>query len=181
MSERITMNAISNSVMAANQNTINQLATYQEQLSTGMVVNQPSDNPDASNQSMDYQAQLDANAAFTSNIHSATAAMTDSDSAMTQISQIMSQVQGDAVEGANGTQTASSNQALAQSVNALLGQLISLANTQSNGQYVYAGTATNTKPFALSADGSQVTYQGNLATYSMQIGPNSSLPVNQNG
>ncbi len=177
----ITTNEISNTVMGDVQTTLARLATYQEQLSTGLAVNQPSDNPAAARQGMNIQAQIDANAGFIANANQAGAFMTDTDSAMTQINALMTQVDQAAVQGANGTEDASSRQALGQSVDAMLTQLVSLANTQSNGRYVFAGSATDTTPFVASADGQSVAYQGNLDTMTLQIGTDSTIPINTNG
>jgi flagellar hook-associated protein 3 FlgL len=177
----ITTNEISNTVMGDVQTTLARLATYQEQLSTGLRVNAPSDDPAAARQGMNIQAQIDANASYLANANQASAFMTDSDSAMTQLSTLMTQVSQAAVQGANGTEDASSRQALGQSVDAMLTQLVSLANTQSNGQYVFAGSATNTVPFVESADGQSVAYQGNQDTMSLQIGTDATIPINSSG
>jgi flagellar hook-associated protein 3 FlgL len=177
----ITTNEISNTVMGDVQTTIARLATYQEQLSTGLRVNAPSDDPAAARQGMNIQAQIDANASYLTNTNQASAFMTDTDSAFTQLTGLMTQVKQAAVQGANGTEDASSRVALGQSVDAMLTQLVSLANTQSNGRYVFAGSATNTKPFVESADGQTVAYQGNLDSFSLQIGTDSTIPVNKSG
>jgi flagellar hook-associated protein 3 FlgL len=177
----ITTNEISNTVMAGVQTTIARLATYQEELSTGLRVNTPSDDPAAARQGMNIQTQIDANAGYLTNANQASAFMTDTDSAYTQMNTLMTQVEQAAVQGANGTEDASSRQALGQSVDAMLSQMVSLANTQSNGRYVFAGSATNTTPFVESADGKSVAYQGNLDTFSLQIGTDSSIPLNTNG
>jgi len=177
----ITTTEISNTVLGNVQTTITSLANYQEQLSTGLAVNQPSDNPEAALQGMQYQSQIDANTSYIANANQGTAFMTDADSAFTQMSTLMDQVQQAAVQGANGTQDASSLQALGQTVNSLLTQMVSLANTQSNGQYVFAGSATNTQPFVESADQSTVSYQGNLDAMSLQVGPQASVPINTDG
>jgi flagellar hook-associated protein 3 FlgL len=177
----ITTNEISNTVLGDINTTITRLATYQEQLSTGLAVNQPSDNPAAAREGMRYQAEIDANTGYIANANQGSSFMTDADSAFTQMTTLMTQVTQAAVQGANGTEDASSRQALGQSVNSLLTQLVSLANTQSDGQYVFGGSATSTQPFVESTDGSSVTYQGNLDTFSLQVGAQSSIPINQNG
>ena len=60
-------------------------------------------------------------------------------------------------------------------------QLISLANTSYQGEFIFAGTAT-TQPFVSSSTSSSgISYQGNAGTNSVQVGSNYSLQINQAG
>jgi hypothetical protein len=56
-----------------------------------------------------------------------------------------------------------------------------LANTVHDGRYIFSGTATLTRPFTLSADGQDVVYQGNLDTFDVQVGPSTTVTINQDG
>lgn len=179
--DRITSTALSNTVLADTQRTLAQLATYQEQLSSGKRVNRVSDDPVAARSAMRYRAESLQTGKYLDNIAKATSFMNASDSAFNDMSQIMDQVKQLAVQGANGTEDADSRNALATSADSLLTRLVDLANTTYDGRFVFAGTATLDQPFAKSADGSQVTYQGNLDSFDVQVGPSSSVTVNQNG
>ncbi len=181
MSDRITINAINNTVLADNQRTISRLATYQEQLSSGKRINQVSDDPGAARSALRYRAESMQTTKYLDNISKGDSFITASDSAMEQMSQVLNDAKSLAVQGANGTQDAASRKALGQSVDSLLTRLVDLANTVHDGRYLFSGTATFTQPFARSADGTTVNYGGNLDTFEVQIGPGSQVNVNQDG
>jgi flagellar hook-associated protein 3 FlgL len=181
MSDRITINAINNTVLADNQRTISRLANYQEQLSSGKRINQVSDDPGAARSALRYRAESMQTTKYLDNISKGDSFITASDAAMEQMSQVLNDAKSLAVQGANGTQDAASRKALGQSVDSLLTRLVDLANTVHDGRYLFSGTATFTQPFARSADGTTVNYGGNLDTFEVQIGPGSQVNVNQDG
>lgn len=181
MSDRITINAINNTILADNQRTISRLANYQEQLSSGKRINQVSDDPGAARSALRYRAESMQTTKYLDNITKGDSFITASDSAMEQMSQVLNDAKSLAVQGANGTQDAASRKALGQSVDSLLTRLVDLANTVHDGRYLFSGTATFTQPFVRSADGATVDYQGNLDTFEVQIGPGSHVNVNQDG
>ncbi len=181
MSERVTINAINNTVLADNQRTIARLANYQQQLSSGKRINHVSDDPGAARSALRYRAESMQTTKYLDNISKGDSFITASDSAMEQMSQVLDDAKSLAVQGANGTQDAASRKALGQSVDSLLTRLVDLANTVHDGRYLFSGTATFTQPFVRSADGTTVDYQGNLDTFEVQVGPGSQVNVNQDG
>jgi flagellar hook-associated protein 3 FlgL len=181
MADRITINAINNTVMADNQRTIARLATYQEQLSSGKRINRVSDDPGAARSALRYRAESLQTSKYLDNIDKGESFIEASDSAMEQMSQVLTDAKALAVQGANGTQDAASRNTIAQSVDSLLTRMVDLANTVHDGRYIFSGTATFTQPFARSADGQGVDYQGNLDSFEVQVGPGSRVTVNQDG
>jgi flagellar hook-associated protein 3 FlgL len=181
MADRITINAINNTVLADNQRNIARLATYQEQLSSGKRINRVSDDPVAARSALRYRAESVQTTKYLDNIDKGGSFIDATDSALGQMSQILDQAKTLAVQGANGTQDASSRKALAQSADSLLTRLVDLANTVHDGRYLFSGTATFTQPFSRSADGQSVTYGGNLDSFGIQIGAAARVSVNQDG
>lgn len=181
MADRITINAINNTVMADNQRTIARLATYQEQLSSGKRINRVSDDPGSARSALRYRAESLQTSKYIDNINKGESFINASDSALGQMSDVLDQAKTLAVQGANGTQDLASRNALAQSVDSLLTRLVDLANTVHDGRYIFAGTATFTQPFERSADGQSIVYQGNLDAFEVQVGPGSQVAVNQDG
>lgn len=181
MANRITINAINNTVLADNQRNISRMATYQEQLSSGKRVNRVSDDPGAARSALRYRAESVQTGKYLDNIAKGESFVNASDSALEQMSQVLDEAKRLAVQGANGTQDAASRKALSQSVDSLLTRMVDLSNTVHDGRYIFAGTATYTQPFARSDDGESVVYQGNLDEFEIQIGPDSRVTVNQDG
>ncbi|MCX8040449.1 MAG: flagellar hook-associated protein FlgL [Planctomycetota bacterium] len=180
--QRITQAGMLSAVYANTSRTLLQLATYQEQLSTGKKLNRISDDVVAARQSLRYRADERASAKWLDNIEKTLAFMGATDAALAEVVTVLDQAKALAVQGANGSQDAASRGALAQAVDSLLTRLIDIGNSVHDGRYLFGGTATTEdKPFALSADGSRVDYRGDLDAFRVEIGPNSAIEVNQNG
>lgn len=180
--DRITLVGLNASVLANNQKTLARLATYQEQLATGKKLNRISDDVVAARQSLRYRADENASGKYLNNIDKSLAYMGATDTALNEVTQLFDQVKAIAVQGANGSQDAASRYALSQSVDSFLTRMTDVANTVHDGRFIFGGTATTAdKPFALSEDGTRVDYAGNLDAFQVEVGPNSTVEVNQDG
>ena len=86
------------------------------------------------------------------------------------------------VEGANGTLNSADRQALATEVQGIQSQLLNLANLSYQGNFVWAGTATQAAPDALdSSSPSGVTYVGNSNVNHVTVGNHLSVQSNLPG
>lgn len=180
--DRITLVGLNTSVINNNQKTLARLATYQEQLSTGKKLNRISDDVVAARQSLRYRADENASGKYLDNIDKSLAFMGATDTALTEITELFDQAKSIAVQGANGSQDAASRYALSQAVDSYLTRLVDVANTVHDGRFIFGGTATTAEnPFAVADDGSRVDYSGNLDAFQVEVGPNSTVAVNQDG
>ncbi|RAX58208.1 hypothetical protein CCZ01_03800 [Helicobacter monodelphidis] len=80
------------------------------------------------------------------------------------------------VQAANDSNNSTSLQAIAQDLRGIRATLLSLANTQVNGDFIFAGSAVTKRPF--NADG---TYNGNSQLLQAVLGDKNSLPYNITG
>ena len=181
--DRITSNGLSNSVLDANQKTLARLANYQLQLATNKKLNQVSDDPVAAKQSLRYRAEGMQVQKHLDNIDKATSFMSATDQSVGEMTQLLDEAKSLAVQGANGSQDATSRKTLAGSVDSLLSRMVDLANTVHDGRFLFGGTATvqTAPPFARNAADTGVDYSGNLDTFSVKIGPTSDVQVNTDG
>jgi flagellar hook-associated protein 3 FlgL len=86
------------------------------------------------------------------------------------------------VEAGGGTLSASDQAAIANQLQGIQSQLVSLANTTYQGNYIFAGTATNAAPYVVDANAaSGVDYKGNTDVNEVSIGNGYKLAVNQPG
>jgi flagellar hook-associated protein 3 FlgL len=143
--------------------------TALQQVSSGLRVNVPSDDPAAAAANIGVQDQLSANDVFQSNVTSVTASMQTADSTLNSAVGLVSQAINYGIEGANSTTSQSQQQVLAQQVQDLQSQLMSLANTTYQGTYLFAGTASLTQPFTATPDPSDPT-KAPIVTYSSAPG-----------
>jgi flagellar hook-associated protein 3 FlgL len=150
---------VANAVYNAQQQT-NQLAILQQEASTGITIQQPSDNPLGAMQVLADQTQNNQLTTYQQNVSDAQAKLNSSVSTLTQVSNLLTQAKDLALQGSNSANTPTAYQALGAQVGSILNEVVQLANTQQNGEYLYGGTASShTTPFTVNAQG-QVVYNG---------------------
>jgi len=150
------------------------------QLSTGRSVNAPSDNPSATAALILNQTQAGQNDSFQRNINSLQGMFQTADSTLSSAVQLMTKAISLGTEGANGTLTASDRQAIAAQLQGIQNEMVGLANTSYQGEYLFSGTAVNTVPYAPNASGT-ITYQGNTNTNSLEVLNGQSMQLNVPG
>ncbi|MDA8280841.1 MAG: flagellin [Actinomycetota bacterium] len=155
-----------------------QIATLQEQISTGTVVNQPSDNPALAADVMTMNSSLTRAQQYVSNaadgqgwLQQGTSTLNQVMSALQSITSAVESVSGQALSG----QTAAVNGIAAQVASGLQ-QILGLANTTYNGQAIFAGTGSTTQAFDSSG-----TYQGNSTAPSRTVAPGTQVTIAQIG
>jgi flagellar hook-associated protein 3 FlgL len=151
------------------------LDTLQEQISSGMIVNKPSDDPLTTRQIMDLQNQISAGDQYTSNITKGSLLLNVTGTALSSMSDMMQQVKkiaGDALSGSSDTVAISG---AVGNLSQLKAQLIDLGNTHIGDQYVFGGFS-NSKPFDASGN-----FTGTDDTTNVQIAPGSQVATNVSG
>jgi len=181
MSLRVNPDLYSIILNGLNINTQNQDQAL-EQLSSGQKLNSPSDNPAATASLVSNRMESSANSQYLQNISSLTGSMQVASTALNSVVESLTSASSLAVEAQNGTLNSQDLQAIAQQVQGLQQEILGLANTTYNGQYLFAGTATTTQPYTLdSSSPSGVTYKGNNQIDSLEISPGQAMPINLPG
>lgn len=169
-------------ILAAVAQTQQQIFTDERQIASGQSVNVPSDNPAAAAvlvQNADQTSQADQ---FQRSIGGIQGEIQNADAALNAVTTSLQQAISLGVEGANGTNNSADRAALATQVQGIQSQLLSLANLSYQGNYVFAGTATQTAPYVLDPNStSGVTYQGNSGVNNVTLGSHFSLQTNLPG
>jgi len=125
-------------------------ADAQARALTGRQVNKPSDDPAAAAELARIRA---SSAQADTQLKAATSARGNLEMAegvLAQAGDLFARAHEIAMQGANGTLDAANRASLASEVQGLKEQLVSLANTQGSAGYLFAGSKTNTPPFAAS-------------------------------
>lgn len=163
------------------QSSLQNLNTVQEQISTGKTINLPSDNPSASAQIMTYNADLVSNNQYQANVQSGQSYLSSADSALSSVQNVINSAVQVASEGANSTTDSNTYAALSQQVSSMVSNLVTVANTNSGGQYIFGGTANQSAPYTDNGPGVQPTYNGNDGQITLTTGPNSKMTLNTPG
>ena len=78
--------------------------------------------------------------------------MKNTDSTMSEMEKLLTQFKVKVTEAANATQTGTSREVIAKELETIRQQIVDLANTSINGQFLFSGSLTNTKPFDYSGN-----------------------------
>jgi flagellar hook-associated protein 3 FlgL len=138
----------------------------QRQLSSGLRVTKPSDDPDQDGNILQISSTLARNEQIGHNLDQVKAEVDTGEHALSTAVSTLESASVLAAQGANFTQSASTRAGLAQQAQDLLDQLIASANTSVGGRYVFAGDSDQFAPYALdltSATGT-TAYAGSAAT-----------------
>ncbi len=159
-----------------------QVSTALQQVATGRRVNSLSDDPIAAAALIQNRTESSSVDQFTRSISSIQGALQTGDSALNSVVSSLSQAISLGTEGANGTLSSDNRQTLATQVANLQQEILGLANTTYQGEYVFAGTAVKAQPFvADSSAPSGITYEGNTQSNHIQVGEAQSVTVNKPG
>src|SRR5580693_4500603 len=111
----------------------------QQQLSSGYAVSSAADNPAATHALVDLGSSLAAAQAYQSNLGIVQTEASAADSAIGSAINLVQNVQSIATQGASSTATATERQSLAVQVQSIQQQIVSLANTNVTGRYIFGG------------------------------------------
>lgn len=168
-------------LLAALEQLQQQQANATLQLATGSSINKPSDNPAGAAELIkinDLSAQVDS---FQHSISNLSGQFSTADSTFSSVVTALQRAVSLGVEAANGTLSDADRAAVATELGGIQSQLLSLANTAYQGQYIFAGTST-AQPFVVDpTQPSGVRYTGNTGTNSVTIGAGYQLQVNVPG
>jgi flagellar hook-associated protein 3 FlgL len=156
------------------QATINQL---DGELSSGLAIEQPSDNPIAASDDLGYQRQIAQLASNTSSASTAQAWQGIAGSTIGQAINSLQSVNTLVLQGLNsGANNAQSYNEMAQQVQGVLTQMVGFGNTTYGDTSIFAGTAGVSQPY--SANG---TYSGNSQTFTIDVGSGSPVAASVPG
>lgn len=126
-----------------------QLSNTQEQLSTGLSVNQASDAPEDLGDIFQSRADLASANQETQNLTNVQAIVSTGDSTLQTAIQLMQNALTLGAQGSNSNASASTQQGLAMQVQSLLSQMVSLTQAQVNGVYIFSGDDSGSPPYQL--------------------------------
>src|SRR6201995_1834990 len=171
ISGRITTQMTTASVLSSINNVQDQLATTQQQLSTGLSINQPSDNPYGASLAIQLKNGLAGLSNYNSNITDGTAWASAADTSLQNVMSMLQRAQELTVQASNGDESATDLSATADEIDQLADAMKQEANTQDNGQYLFSAPAPPTQPHSTSPGHG---FEGDSSAVAPRIGPGSS-------
>jgi flagellar hook-associated protein 3 FlgL len=145
---RITQNMLSQRSLGSLQSGLGKLSKIQEQLSTGRVINRPSDSPTGTTSAMRLRSGLGAVQQYQTNAQDGLGWLGTVDSALTSVSDQVRQARDLGLQGASsGSMDATSREALAAQLDQLRTSLISEANTSYLDRPVFGGITAGSEAY----------------------------------
>lgn len=178
MSQRITNDMISRTLLTDLSSAMQRLTKAQEQLSSGKALTKPSDDPFAVSQALQLRSDLAQNQQYQRNVQEASSWQNVTDSALGGISDYVQRARTLVLQGANGSTDSTGRIAIADEIDQIIDGIKSDADSQYAGQYVFSGAQTSTAPYA---SGANDTYSGDSNSLAREIGPGVSITLNVTG
>lgn len=150
------------------------MTRLQEQASTGSRINRVSDDPSAAYRIMGLDTEQRGLTNYTDNLSEIVSLLDLSSTVIQQISSSLTETRVRLTQIAGGIYSEDARKRTAEGINDLLEQIVSLANTQHTGQYLFGGGDTTTPPYVVERTNGQitsVTYTGSDANRNVEVAP----------
>ncbi|MBI4911402.1 MAG: flagellar hook-associated protein FlgL [Acidobacteria bacterium] len=170
MSLRTPTNLMNRQALLDLQRTKERISVLQEQIATGKRIVRLSDDPTGSALILDFQNSIARNHEFLRQAEAAGSFLSGAESALGSLNDALTRLLEIGQEGLTGTSGATGRAALGEETDGLRSSILSIANTQEQGKYLFAGTATLTQPFSGPPAG-PITYAGNAGLINLEVSP----------
>jgi len=166
---------------------LNQTQSTQQQLSSeissGMRVSSIGADPVAAAENVQFLNQIQRDDSYTQSTNLTTGMLHVTDSALGSVVSQLNQAISLATQGNNGTLSASQLKAISNQLAGVRDEVLSLANTSYQGQYVFGGSQTGSPPFTLDSTTSPATatYNGDSNVNLLQSPNGQTIQLNLPG
>lgn len=176
---RITNNMlISNTLFNLNEN-LGRLEKLNQQMDTQKKFSVPSDDPIGASKSLKFYTDLSKIEQYKRNVKDATSWMTETESALIEIGEVLDRADKLAVQMANGTYSEDDLKKTKEEVAQLKEHLVQISNTTYAGRYIFSGYKTDKE--LLGKDGKYKIDLSNTEVVEYNVGVSEDIKVNTLG
>jgi len=154
ISDIILSNDYTNNLTAA-KTKVNDLQT---QIATGNKIQQPSDSPGGTSNIIQWNTQLEQMNTYSDNIDNGSSFIQDTTNTMQSIQTEITNILTD-LSSVNNTANSTNLGNFGDQINQSLQTILGLANSESNGKYIFGGTDFSSAPYAMNASNTAVNVQ----------------------
>jgi flagellar hook-associated protein 3 FlgL len=153
------------------------------EVSSGLAVTSIGSDPVAAAENVQFLNQIQRDDSFTQTSGLTQGMLQVSDSALGSVVTQLNQAISLATQGSNGTLNAADQKSISNQISGIRDEVLSLANTAYQGQYVFGGSQTTSAPFQLdnSTSPATVTYTGDSAVNALVTPNGQSISLNVPG
>ncbi len=164
---RVTNRMMSMTSMQDMNSALTRMSKYQRQLSSLKTINKPSDNPIGAGKSMLYRTSIDKIEQYQKNVTDAKSFTSLSDSALSEINNLMTRVKTLTVRGADNSLGINEKKAIAQELLEIQEHILRMSNSNDGSRYFFSGT--NTADPAFERELGIIRYKGNQNEITYQL------------
>jgi flagellar hook-associated protein 3 FlgL len=175
MSSRITNQMISRSVLSDLNEVSQRLSKTQQRMSSGKQITRASDDPYGTSRALTLRGDVAGTQQYQRNVSEAVAWQSVTDSALSKITESLHRAHELTIQGASDSAGPAARAAAAAEIDQLIEAVKQEGNASYGGRFVFSGTATSTRPYAI---GGSDVYAGDSGTVAREIGPGVSVQVN---
>ena len=160
------------------------LAHLQQQISTGIRLTKPSDDPAAAARVLELEQTVSVNEQYQINIRQAEQRLQLEEATLNSVDNALQRIRELVIQGNNATMSLESRSAIADEIDEKYQELLSLGNTvDANGDYLFAGYQNKTQPFSVQTVGAidQIVFNGDEGKRSMQISQSRQIETDIDG
>jgi len=178
---RISTAEITSQAIQAIDNQSSALQITQNEVSTGLAVQNAADNPVAASQIVQLTQQQSQLTQYATNLQSAQTRLSLEESSLSTATTTLQSIRDLAVQAGDASLNDTDRAQIATQIQTQIQALLGTANAQdANGEYLFSGYAAQTQPFTADSSGN-VSYQGDAGTRLIQISPNQSVADSDTG
>jgi len=163
---RITTDSNYRNLLDDIQRISERMQAAQNQVTSGKKLNRPSDNPSGASDVLRIDTDRALNAQYTDNSATAQSRLQVADSTLDGVQQEAERIRSLGLLADTNSDTSSIS---TEEIDGLRDQLVSYANTTYDGQFIFAGSQTDSAAFVKAGDGT-VTYAGDSQLMKLQVG-----------
>ncbi len=148
------------------------LARLQEQASTGARINRPSDDPSTSYRILGLNSQQRSSQNYIDNLSEMVNTLQATSTIIKDMTSRLVETKTRITQITSGIYDEKGRHRIAEGINDILEQIISLANTKHAGQYLFGGSNTASAPYVVQRTNGQIssiTYQGSAEGRNVEV------------
>lgn len=161
------------------------ILALQEQLSTQLRVNRPSDDPLAARRAISARGEIAKNEQFLVNISNIGVSTQETESSIMTANSLVQRVKELTLQSANSTNGQTQLNQYAGEINQIIENMLQQANHATNGKYIFAGDHTSDIPFVASrnanGDITSVINRGNDTKINAEVSDGVFVSTNETG
>ena len=169
-----TLSNIYNNASFALQLHAREIASLQEQASTGAQINRVSDSPSTAYQILGLNCQQRSLENYIDNLSEMVSMLEVTSTIIERMRPLLAETKTRLTQITSGTYTEDGRQRVADGINDILEEMVSLANTKHTSQYLFGGSNTTSPPYVVERTGGEITrviYRGSSDGRSIEVAP----------